>query len=162
MNRFSCLIVGSLLFILSACGGGSSTPPGNNPPAANALTGTYLGNFQIETGPIFFTGPASFTISNTGELTGTVTAENPSDTPAGEKATLTGTVTVNNVTGDAGFTSMDITVESSTLGKYTLTGGTGQYGATAGKLQFGVRGFTIKDSSGTFLGTGGTILGNKQ
>ncbi len=167
MNRFVLIILSALVLVLSACGGGSSTPPGNNPPgnnppATNALAGSYLGNFQNEVGPIFFTGPASFEISSTGQLTGTATAESPSDMPVGEKATLTGTVTISNVTGDAGFTSMDITVESPTLGKYTLTGGTGQYGTIAGKVQFALSGFTIKDSSTTFLGTGGTFLGNKQ
>jgi hypothetical protein len=173
MNRFAFVLVSALVLVVSACGGGSSTPPGNNPPGNNPpgnnppatnnpLAGSYLGNFQNEVGPIFFTGPASFEISTTGQLTGTVTAEDPSGTPVGEKATLTGTVTTDNVTGDAGFASMDITVESPTLGKYTLTGGTGQYGTTAGKTQFAISGFTVKDSSGTFLGTGGTVLGNKQ
>lgn len=172
MKRFSLIVLSALMLVLSACGGGSSNPPGNNPPGnnppgnnpptSNALAGTYLGNFQNEVGPLFFTGPASFEISNTGQLTGTVTAEGPSDAPVGEKATITGTVTISNVTGDAGFASMDITVESPTLGKYTLTGGTGQYGAIAGKLQFAISGFAVKDTSGTFLGTGGTIIGNKQ
>jgi hypothetical protein len=164
MKRFVLVMVSALVLVLSACGGGSdnNNPPGNNPPATNVLAGSYLGNFQNEVGPIFFTGPASFTISATGQLTGTVTAEDPSGTPVGEKATLTGTVTIDNVTGDAGFASMDITVESTTLGKYTLTGGTGQYGTVAGKTQFAVSGFAIKDASGTFLGTGGTISGTKQ
>jgi hypothetical protein len=167
VNRYFFILLSVLALVLSACGGGSSNPdpdpdPDPNPDPDNALAGSYLGEFQNEVGPIFFTGPASLTISDTGELTGTVTAQNPSDVPEGEEGTITGTVTIDSVTGDAGFASMDITLESPTLGTYTLTGGTGQYGTTAGKLQFAVSGFTVKDSSGTFLGTGGTILGSKQ
>ena len=170
MNRFVLVVVSALVLFLSACGGDSATnnppgnnPPGNNPPATNALAGSYVGTVQFEAGDVFYTTPiASFTISNTGALTGTVTAEAPSDVPAGEKGTVTGTVTIDSVTAGAGFASIDMTVESPTLGKYTLTGGIGQFGTIAGKTQFAVSNFTIKDASGTPVGTGGTIIGNKQ
>jgi hypothetical protein len=171
VNRFVLVVISALVLVLSACGGGSSNPPGNNPPgnnppgnnppANNALAGTYLGEMYIEGGVGYFSN-ASFTISDTGELTGTVTAKDPSDVPAGEKGTVTGTVKIDSVTSAGGFTSIDMTVESPTLGKYTLTGGIGQYGTVAGKLQFAVSGFTTKDASGTFLGTGGGISGSKQ
>jgi hypothetical protein len=170
MNRFMLVVISAFVLVLSACGGGSSNPnpnpnPNPKPDPDNALAGSYLGEVQVEvgsSGPVFYTSTASFTISNTGELTGKVTAKDPSDVPAGEEGTITGTVKIDNVTGNAGFVSIDMTVESPTLGKYTLTGGIGQYGTVAGKLQVGVSGFTVKDASGTFLGTGGTILGSKQ
>jgi hypothetical protein len=163
MNRFMLVVASSLVLVLSACGGGSTTPPGNNPPAANALAGSYVGTVQFEAGDVFYTSSvASFTISDTGALTGTVTAESPSGVPAGEEGTVTGTVKIDSVNSVGGFASIDMTVESPTLGKYTLTGGVGQYGTVAGKLQFAVVNFTIKDASGAPVGTGGTISGNKQ
>ena len=162
MRNISKLLILGLVLVLSACGGGSPNPD-PDPDPDNALAGSYVGTVQFEAGDVFFTSSiASFTISKTGALTGTVTAEDPSDVPAGEEGTVTGTVTIDSVTGDAGFASIDMTVESPTLGKYTLTGGKGQYGTIAGETQFAVSSFTIKDASGTPVGTGGTIIANKQ
>jgi hypothetical protein len=115
-NDITKMFILGLILVLGACSsGGSPNPnpdPDPDPDPDNVLAGSYVGTAQFEAGDIFYTSSiASFTISNTGALTGTVTAEKPSDVPAGEKGTVTGTITIDNVTGDAGFASIDMTVE---------------------------------------------------
>jgi hypothetical protein len=139
---------------LAACGEQSTTSP--DAAAAAGFAGDYLGEAAIEN--VGYFSNAALAIDSAGRVTGMLTSKSPSNVPAGEVGSVDGMTSVDKF----GFMSLDVTVESASLGRYSLTGGTGQIGTVAGRTQFGVSGFTINDANGTFVGTGGIITANKQ
>ena len=128
------LIVAALL---SSCGPGSSAPPTNS----SSIVGKYNGNLTIDgTDPLVALN-TTFTVDAAGNLNGT-TAIQGSSTPNG---TVKGTVTGSN---DLSL-SFNLTFESATLGKYTMSG-TGVYASLSKSL--GAPMLPSKNASGTYIG----------
>jgi hypothetical protein len=156
LNRFVLMMVGALVLVLSACGGSSdpptNNPPTNNPPANNGLAGTYNGDLAEDVSGFF--SLLTFKIDNAGNLSGTTTAKDVGDAPAGEKGTMTGTVKVTS----AGMVEGDITLESPSLGKFTIQAMTGFY--SQGDITLGTG--TVRDANGAFLGTSGLLIAKKE
>jgi hypothetical protein len=157
MNRFMLVVISAFVLILSSCGGGSSNPPGNNPPgnnppANNSLAGTYNGDLAEDVSGFF--SLLTFTIDNAGNLAGTTTAKDVGDAPQGEKGTVTGTVKLVS----SGITEGDITLESPSLGKFTIVAMKGFY--SNGDITLGTG--TVRDANGAFLGTSGLLIAKKE
>jgi hypothetical protein len=157
MNRFVLVVISSLVLVLSACGGSpnnppGNNPPGNNPPGNNSLAGTYNGDLAEDVSGFF--SLLTFTIDNAGKITGTTTAKDVGDAPAGEKGTITGTVKL----ASAGMTEGDITLESPSLGKFTIVAMKGFY--NQGDMTLGTG--TVRDENGAFLGTSGLLIAKKE
>jgi hypothetical protein len=143
-----------LVLVLSACssGGGNPNPdPDPDPDPVNALAGTYNGDLAEDVTGNF--SLVTFKIDSAGNLTGTTTAKDASDAPEGEKGTITGKVTLN-----ASSVEANITLESPSLGTFTIEKMLGTFGL--GKLSFGYG--AVKDENGTFLGTSGVLVSTKE
>jgi hypothetical protein len=155
MNRFLLLAVSVLALVLSACRGSPTNPdPDLDPdPHPNELAGTYNGEVTVSDAGLFTL--TTFTIDNAGNLTGTTTAKDVGDAPKGEKGTITGTI---KPASDPIFLEIDLTLESPTLGRFTLRESDGIYA----EKNLAASGLTTRDTSGTFIRNGSIITVAKE
>jgi hypothetical protein len=138
-KAYTWLIVGALL---SSCSAGPTFPSSN-------IAGKYNGNFAIDGADPSVIALTTFTVDASGNLSGTTNVQGSS----ASNGTLKGTVTGSN---DLSLT-FNITFESETLGKYTMTG-TGAYSAIQKVL--GAQQLPAKNASGTFIGN--AVLGGTK
>ncbi len=136
--NFRHLLIAGLL-TLPACspnGGGGGTPPDSF-----QLAGKYNGGFAITDSSPPVNVKTTFTVDAAGNLSGTTTPTNASQTDPG---TITGTIKGS----DALSLDFNLQFESAAMGKYNLTG-KGLY-VSSGKNLGGV--FTAKNTAGTYIG----------
>ena len=133
------LLVAGLL-VLPACsstGGGG----GGTPPDSLQLAGKYNGSFVIANSSPFVDVKTTFTVDAAGNLTGTTTPTNASQTDPG---TIKGTI----IGSSALSLDFNLQFESPATGKYNLTG-KGIY-SSSGKNLGSV--LTAKNTAGTYIG----------
>lgn len=135
--NFRHLLVAGLL-VLPACspnGGGGVTPP------PSQIAGTYNGQFVIQNSSPFVGVKTTFTVDAAGNLNGTTT---PTDASQTDPGTIKGTIK----SSDALTLDFDLQYESPATGKYTMTGrgsGSSSFKDLSGS-------FTAKNTAGTYVG----------
>ncbi len=102
-----------------------------DPDQSGGITaGKYIGSITIEGSNPFVTGSSQFTVNGAGDIIGTLTisADEPN---AGDVGTITGTSTASSL----GLLDVELTYESTVMGKYTAKG-TESYSPVVKQLAF--------------------------
>ena len=126
------------LLVLPAC---SPNGGGGTPPDSLRLAGKYNGSFVIANSSPFVDVKTTFTVDAAGNLSGTTTPTNASQTDPGTiKGTIQGNIALS--------LDFNLQFESPAMGKYNLTGK--GIGSSATKNLTGQ--FTAKNAAGTYVG----------
>ena len=123
--------------LLSSCGSGGSTPP----TTSSSIVGTYNGEFAIANSVPFVSGNTTFTVDAAGNLNGNLVTAGSSTSVGSIKGTVTGSNEIS--------LSFNLTFESATLGKYTMSG-TGAY-ASLNKF-LAANKLPSKNAGGVYIG----------
>ena len=135
--NFRYLLITGLL-ALPAC---SPTGGGGTPPDSLQLAGKYNGSFIITNSSPFVNVKTTFTVDAAGNLVGTTT---PTDASQTDPGTIKGTIQGSSALS----LDFNLQFESPAMGKYNLTG----KGASSSLTKDLTVQFTAKNTAGTYIG----------